>query len=195
MNLPNKLTLARILLSPVFMVFLLIDNVYSRYFATLIFLIAALTDLYDGYIARKYGVVTGFGKFMDPLADKILVSTAFISFVALGYVKAWMILVIIVREFFITGLRSLAAYKGMVIMPTILAQVKTFSQMTVIIIILIFTNLETTFFRLGYNWSFFYNPIIFKVFDLLVFVSMLLTVGTGVDYLVKNIPLLKGVLK
>jgi len=195
MNLPNKLTLARILLSPVFMVFLLIDNVYSRYFATLIFLIAALTDLYDGYIARKYGVVTGFGKFMDPLADKILVSTAFISFVALGYVKAWMILVIIVREFLITGLRSLAAYKGMVIMPTVLAQVKTFSQMTVIIIILIFTNLETTFFRLGYNWSFFYNPMIFKIFDLLVFVSMLLTVGTGIDYLVKNIPLLKGVLK
>jgi CDP-diacylglycerol--glycerol-3-phosphate 3-phosphatidyltransferase len=71
MNLPNKLTLARILLSPVFMVFFLVNNVYSRYFATLIFLVAALTDLYDGYIARKYGVVTGFGKFMDPLADKI----------------------------------------------------------------------------------------------------------------------------
>jgi len=195
MNLPNKLTLARILLSPVFMVFLLIDNVYSRYFATLIFLIAALTDLYDGYIARKYGVVTGFGKFMDPLADKILVSTAFISFVALGYVKAWMILVIIVREFLITGLRSLAAYKGMVIMPTILAQVKTFSQMLVIMIILVFTNLKTTLVPLGYNWSFFSNPTIFKLFDLLIFISMLLTVGTGIDYLVKNIPLLKGVLK
>ncbi len=195
MNLPNKLTSARILLSPVFMIFFLIDNVYSRYFATLIFLVAALTDLYDGYIARKYGVVTGFGKFMDPLADKILVSTAFISFVALGYVKAWMILVIIVREFFITGLRSLAAYKGMVIMPTILAQVKTFSQMTVIAIILIFTNIETTLVPLGYNWSFLFNPTIYRIFDILVFISMLLTVVTGIDYLIKNIPLLKGVLK
>jgi CDP-diacylglycerol--glycerol-3-phosphate 3-phosphatidyltransferase len=195
MNLPNKLTLARILLSPVFMVFFLIDNVYSRYFATLIFLVAALTDLYDGYIARKYGVVTGFGKFMDPLADKILVSTAFISFVALGYVKAWMILVIIVREFFITGLRSMAAYKGMVIMPTILAQVKTFSQMLVIMIILVFTDLETTLVPLGYTWSFLFNPTIYKLFDILVFISMLLTVVTGIDYLIKNIPLLKGVLK
>jgi CDP-diacylglycerol--glycerol-3-phosphate 3-phosphatidyltransferase len=195
MNLPNKLTIARILLSPVFMIFFLIDNVYSRYFATLIFLVAALTDLYDGYIARKYRVVTGFGKFMDPLADKILVSTAFISFVALGYVKAWMILVIIVREFFITGLRSLAAYKGMVIMPTILAQVKTFSQMTVIAIILIFTNLETTLVPLGYGWNFLFNPTIYRTFDILVFISMLLTVVTGIDYLIKNIPLLKGVLK
>ena len=195
MNLPNKLTLARILLSPVFMVFFLVNNVYSRYFATLIFLVAALTDLYDGYIARKYGVVTGFGKFMDPLADKILVSTALISFVALGYVKAWMILVIIVREFFITGLRSLAAYKGMVIMPTILAQVKTFSQMLVISIILIFTNLKTTLLPLGYNWSIFTGPQVFRLFDLLIFISMLLTLGTGIDYLVKNIPLLKGVLK
>ena len=195
MNLPNKLTLARILLSPVFMVFFLVNNVYSRYFATLIFLFAALTDLYDGYIARKYGVVTGFGKFMDPLADKILVSTAFISFVALGYVKAWMILVIIVREFFITGLRSLAAYKGMVIMPTILAQVKTFSQMLVISIILIFTNLKTTLLPLGYEWNIFTSPQVFRLFDLLVFISMLLTLGTGIDYLVKNIPLLKGVLK
>jgi CDP-diacylglycerol--glycerol-3-phosphate 3-phosphatidyltransferase len=195
MNLPNKLTIARILLSPVFMVFFLVNNVYSRFFATIIFLFAALTDLYDGYIARKYGVVTGFGKFMDPLADKILVSTAFISFVALGYVKAWMILVMIVREFFITGLRSLAAYKGMVIMPTVLAQVKTFSQMLVISIILIFTNLKTTMVPLGYNWSFLTSPMVFKIFDLLVFISMLLTVGTGIDYLVKNIPLLKGVLK
>jgi CDP-diacylglycerol--glycerol-3-phosphate 3-phosphatidyltransferase len=177
------------------MVFFLVNNVYSRYFATLIFLFAALTDLYDGHIARKYGVVTGFGKFMDPLADKILVSTALISFVALGYVKAWMILVIIVREFFITGLRSLAAYKGMVIMPTILAQVKTFSQMLVISIILIFTNLKTTLLPLGYNWSIFTGPQVFRLFDLLIFISMLLTLGTGIDYLVKNIPLLKGVLK
>jgi CDP-diacylglycerol--glycerol-3-phosphate 3-phosphatidyltransferase len=195
MNLPNKLTLARIILSPVFMIFFLIDNTYSRYFATLIFSLAALTDLYDGYLARKTGVITGFGKFMDPLADKILVSTAFISFVALGLVKAWMILIIIVREFLITGFRSLAAYKGVVILPSILAQWKTASQMVIIVIMLLFTNLKTTLIPLGYNWVLFSSPWTYKVFDGLVFLSMLLTVGTGIDYLVKNGFLLKGVLK
>jgi len=195
MNLPNKLTLLRILLSPVFMVFLLVDNVYSRYFATLIFLVAALTDIYDGYLARKTGVVTGFGKFMDPLADKILTSTAFISFVALGYVKAWMILIIIVREFFITGLRTVAAYKGIVIMPSFMSQLKTATQMVVIVIILLYTNIATTFSQIGQNPSFFHSASVFKVFDGMVFIAMALTVGTGIDYLIKNASMLKGVLK
>jgi CDP-diacylglycerol--glycerol-3-phosphate 3-phosphatidyltransferase len=112
MSLPNLLTLSRIILSPVYMVLFLIENPYSRLAATIVFVVAALTDLLDGYLARKRGITTGFGKFMDPLADKILVSTAFISFVNLGYAKTWMISVIIVREFLITGLRSLAAYRG-----------------------------------------------------------------------------------
>jgi len=195
MNLPNKLTVLRILLSPVFMVFFLIDNIYSRYFATFVFLIAALTDIYDGYLARKTGVVTGFGKFMDPLADKILTATAFISFVALGYVKAWMILIIIVREFFITGLRTIAAYKGIVIMPSLMSQFKTAAQMVVIVIILLYTNIATTVTQMGHNYPFFHNPMIFKIFDGMVFIAMVLTVGTGIDYLIKNASILKGVLK
>ena len=89
MNLPNKLTMARIILSPIFMVAFLINNIYTRYLALFIFAVAALTDMYDGHLARKTGVVTSFGKFMDPLADKLLTSTAFIAFVALGYVKSW----------------------------------------------------------------------------------------------------------
>jgi CDP-diacylglycerol--glycerol-3-phosphate 3-phosphatidyltransferase len=117
MNTPNKLTLCRIILSPIFMVFFLMDNVYSRALSLVIFAVASFTDLWDGHLARKYGIITGFGKFMDPLADKILTSTAFISFAALGYVKAWMIMLIVFREFFITGLRSLAAYRGLVISP------------------------------------------------------------------------------
>jgi CDP-diacylglycerol--glycerol-3-phosphate 3-phosphatidyltransferase len=177
------------------MVFFLVDNIYSRYFATLVFLIAALTDLYDGYLARKTGVVTGFGKFMDPLADKILTSTAFISFVALGYVKTWMILIIIVREFSITGLRTIAAYKGIVIMPSFMSQLKTATQMVVIVIILLYTNVATTLTRMGHNPSFFHNPWIFGIFDGMVFIAMVLTVGTGLDYLIKNASLLKGVLK
>lgn len=195
MNLPNKLTITRIILAPIFMIFFLIDNVYSRYFSTFIFIVATLTDLYDGYLARKTGVITGFGKFMDPLADKILTSTAFISFVALGYVKAWMILIIIVREFLVTGLRSIAAYKGVVILPSILAQWKTVCQMTVIVIILIYINLKATLLPLGYNWSILTSNSTYKIFDGMIFLIMLLTVGTGIDYLVKNAFVLKGVLK
>ncbi len=195
MNLPNKLTIARIILAPFFMIFLLIDNVYLRYLSTLLFVVAALTDLYDGYLARKTGVITGFGKFMDPLADKILVSTAFISFVALGYVRTWMVLVIILREFLVTGLRSLAAYKGVVILPSYLAQWKTACQMTVIIIILIYINLKSTLIPSGYNWTIFTTDSAQRVFDVMVFVTMLLTVVTGIDYLIKNAFLLKGVLK
>ncbi|KPL02730.1 MAG: hypothetical protein AMJ73_08335 [candidate division Zixibacteria bacterium SM1_73] len=195
MNLPNKLTITRIILAPIFMIFFLVDNVYSRYFSTFIFIVAALTDLYDGYLARKTGVITGFGKFMDPLADKILTSTAFISFVALGYVRAWMILIIVVREFLVTGLRSIAAYKGVVILPSILAQWKTACQMTVIAIILIYINLEATLLPLGYNWSILTTDSIYEVFDAMVFFTMLMTVGTGIDYLIKNAFLLKGVLK
>jgi len=195
MNLPNKITLGRIIAAPFFMIFLLIDNMYVRYLATLLFITAALTDAYDGYLARKTGVVTGFGKFMDPLADKILVSTAFIAFVALGYVKTWMILLIILREFLVTGLRSLAAYKGVLIMPSYVAKWKTGCQMFVIILILVYINLKSTLVPLGYNWSIFTGDSIYVVFDVMIFITMLLTVGTGIDYLVKSAFLLKGVLK
>jgi CDP-diacylglycerol--glycerol-3-phosphate 3-phosphatidyltransferase len=195
MNLPNKLTLARIILAPFFMAFLLIDNVYSRYLATLIFIIAALTDAYDGYLARKTGVITGFGKFMDPLADKILVTTAFISFVALEYVQAWMVLVIILREFLVTGLRSLAAYKGVVILPSYLAKWKTGCQMSVIVIILVYVNIESTLLLAGHNWSLITSGTAFHAFDIMIFITMLLTVITGIDYVIKNAFLIKGVLK
>jgi CDP-diacylglycerol--glycerol-3-phosphate 3-phosphatidyltransferase len=173
----------------------LIDNVYSRYLATLIFIIAALTDAYDGYLARKTGVITGFGKFMDPLADKILVSTAFISFVALGYVQTWMVLVIILREFLVTGLRSLAAYKGVVILPSYLAKWKTGCQMSVIVIILVYVNIESTLLLAGHNWSLITTGTAFHAFDIMIFITMLLTVITGIDYVIKNAFLIKGVLK
>lgn len=195
MNLPNQLTVARIILSPVFMILFLIDNIYSRVLSLLIFVIAALTDLYDGYLARKTGVITGFGKFMDPLADKILASTALICFASLGYAATWMVLAIIVREFLITGLRSLAAYKGIVILPSVMAQVKTFLQMAVILIILFYINLKMILLPNGYQWSIFFSPWTERVFHGLIFVTMLVTVGSGIDYLIKNAPLLRGVMK
>ena len=139
--------------------------------------------------------MTGFGKFMDPLADKILVSTAFISFVNLGYARGWMVTTIIVREFFIIGLRSVAAYKGMVITPSYAAKWKTASQMVVISCVLVFINLKTWLVPAGYHWAMFYSPLTNQVFDVMILITVLLTVGTGLDYLVKSSGMLKGLLK
>jgi CDP-diacylglycerol---glycerol-3-phosphate 3-phosphatidyltransferase len=111
MNLPNRLTVLRLLLLPVFMTFTYTDNVYTRILALLIFIGAGVTDLYDGYLARKYNLITPLGVFLDPLADKLIVTAAFISFVDMpeAHVPAWMVVLIVGREFLITGLRSLAA--------------------------------------------------------------------------------------
>lgn len=195
MNWPNRLTLTRILLAPVFMIFFLIEGVWPRLIALIIFVIAAITDMIDGWIARKYNITTGFGKFMDPLADKILTSIALISFVMLGYAKNWMVLPIIIREFFIMGLRSLAAYKGIVISSTWWAKCKTFVQMTAIGLILLYINLQTFVPAMGGQWGILTNPHVTTFFDILIFVAMFITVATGIDYLVKYFYLLKNVLK
>jgi CDP-diacylglycerol--glycerol-3-phosphate 3-phosphatidyltransferase len=197
MNFPNILTVARIVLSPVFMVLIIFENFYARLAATIVFIIAALTDVADGYYARKLGHPTGFGRFMDPLADKILVSTAFLSFVTLGYARGWMVIIIVVREFLITGLRSMAAYRGMVISPSILAKWKTVSQMTAIAVILVYANVEPLVFNS--------NPVLpawdipltgwrCNLFDIILAVPLILTVWTGIDYLLKSGGLLKGML-
>lgn len=195
MNLPNLLTISRICLSPVYMVLFMIENPYSRLAATIVFIIAASTDILDGYLARRMGSMTGFGKFMDPLADKILVSTAFISFVNLGYAKGWMVTIIIVREFIITGLRSLAAYKGMVITPSFVAQWKTATQMIVISCILVYINLETLLVPAGHDWAMFYSPLTSTVFDGMILITVVLAVASGVGYLLKSGGLLKGMLR
>ncbi|MBD3232754.1 MAG: CDP-diacylglycerol--glycerol-3-phosphate 3-phosphatidyltransferase [candidate division Zixibacteria bacterium] len=195
MNLPNKLTISRILLSPVFMVFFIIENRITRAISLVVFTVAALTDLYDGYLARKYNIATNFGKFMDPLADKILTSTALISFVGLGYAKAWMVLPIIVREFLITGLRSLAAYKGQVIMASFLAKAKTASQMVAIVFLLIVINGETILGPVTKDIIFFNTEEMQIYFDIVIFISMILAVYTGLDYIVKSFPMIKNLVK
>jgi CDP-diacylglycerol--glycerol-3-phosphate 3-phosphatidyltransferase len=197
MNIPNILTIARILLSPVFMVLIIFENFYARLAATSVFIIAALTDLADGYYARKLGHPTGFGRFMDPLADKILVSTAFLSFVSLGYARGWMVIIIVVREFLITGLRSMAAYRGMVISPSILAKWKTVSQMLAIAIILVYANVEALFSRINPSmpvWIMPWTGWHYNLFDLILAVPLILTLWTGIDYLFKSGGLLKGML-
>lgn len=195
MNLPNKLTLARIALSPVFMALILIEDTRAKLASLIVFVIAALTDLGDGYFARKTGRITGFGKFMDPLADKILASTALISLVALGYVHGWMVVTIVAREFLITGIRSMAAYRGMLITPSFWARIKTVLQMITISVILLFVYLKAMLVPLGYNWRMFDSPTTIWVFDIMMFVTMVVTVATGIHYLVRHAPLIKNIVR
>jgi CDP-diacylglycerol--glycerol-3-phosphate 3-phosphatidyltransferase len=195
MNTPNKLTLLRIIIAPVFMYFFLLDNYWLRLVGLGLFIVAALTDLADGYYARKYGIITGFGKFMDPLADKVLVSCALVAFIALGYVSPLPVMLIIGREFFLTGLRLMAAYRGVVIPPTWWAKVKTFLQLSVVGVIMGYVVLLSS---LEYVDSPFRQQLVFDHyfwFNLLMWITATITVVTGIDYLVKYFFMIKSVLK
>ncbi len=171
MNLPNKLTVFRVLLIPFFVLFTLADLVpgYSKYIAVAIFIVASLTDLLDGHIARKYNLVTNFGKFMDPLADKLLVSAALICLVSTEMLPAWMVIVIISREFIISGFRLVASDNGVVIAASYWGKWKTTIQMVMIVVLLL--DLGGIFDPIG---------------QILVWASLILTVVSLLDYLVKN---------
>lgn len=195
MNTPNKLTLLRIILAPFFMFFFLIDSFYMRLIALFLFVIAALTDLADGHYARKYGIITGFGKFMDPLADKILVSSALVSFIALAYVSPLPVILIIGREFSITGLRLLAAYRGVVIPPTWGAKVKTFLQMSVVGVVMAYICLVTTLKHFNAEYAP-VNAFDYQLyFNVLLWVTAVITVWTGVDYIIKYYYMIRTALK
>lgn len=195
MNTPNKLTLLRIIIAPLFMYFFIIDDFYMRLVALGLFIIAALTDLADGYYARKYGIITGFGRFMDPLADKILVSSALISFIALGYVSPLPVMLIIGREFAITGLRLLAAYRGVVILPSWWAKVKTFAQLSIVGLVLGYITLINFL-------QYYHNPAIsffefdyYFYFNLILWITAILTLWTGANYIYRYFYMIKAVLK
>ncbi|KAA3633621.1 MAG: CDP-diacylglycerol--glycerol-3-phosphate 3-phosphatidyltransferase [Calditrichaeota bacterium] len=195
MNTPNKLTILRIIIAPIFIYFFVIEDFYMRLIALGLFIIAALTDLADGYFARKYGIITGFGKFMDPLADKILVAAALISFISLRYVTALPVFLIIGREFAITGLRLLAAYRGVVISPTWWAKAKTFLQLTLVGVILAYiTLMDALYFYNSGAVSLFEFDYRFY-FNIMMWVTAVVTVGTGIDYSVKYFYMIKTVLK
>lgn len=177
MNLPNKLTIFRVILIPFFVVFLLLDpsNQTYRYIADAIFIIASLTDMLDGKIARKYNLVTNFGKFMDPLADKLLVSAAMIYLIATGQLAAWIVIVIISREFIISGFRLIASDNGIVIAASYWGKFKTVFQMLMIIVLI--ANIQMPFFTvLG---------------TILIYVALVLTIVSLIDYIVKNKDVLK----
>lgn len=167
MNLPNKLTILRILLVPFFVCCLLIKFPFSNIVATFIFILASVTDTLDGYIARKYNLVTDFGKFADPIADKILVVSACVCLVELGTIPAWSVLIIIFREFIVSGLRMSAASKNVVIPADKLGKLKTLTQMIALILLMS-------------GWlNYFYLPYI------LYYISVILTFISGVMYMVK----------
>lgn len=173
MNLPNKLTVLRVIMIPVFLVFLLTDCAggASKYIAAAVFVLASLTDMLDGKIARKYNLVTNFGKFMDPLADKLLVCSALIAFVELGYLPAWIVIIIISREFIISGFRLIAADKGVVIAANYWGKFKTTFQMIMTILLIL---------QLDY-------PYADTVEWIFVYIALALTVISLVDYIYKNI--------
>jgi CDP-diacylglycerol--glycerol-3-phosphate 3-phosphatidyltransferase len=195
MNMPNKLTLSRIILSPVFIIFFLMDNPMARLAGFFIYCFAALTDLIDGHYARKYGVITGFGKFMDPLADKILVTSALIALVALGSVRAWMVVLIVAREFYVTGIRSLAAYRGAVIVPSFWAKAKTVLQMTTITFILLIVTLDTLLSQSANPARMLLHFDRQFVYDLAMGLTTALTLYTGLDYTFKYYSMIKNLLR
>lgn len=169
MNLPNKITLARILLVPVVMMFLL---TLQEWLALAVFLLAALTDGLDGYIARKKRLITNMGKFLDPLADKLLISAVLIVLVQLQRLDAWMAILIISREFAVTGLRLVAAADGLVIAASRMGKLKTVSQI-VAISLLILDNFPFS------HWG-------LPLADMAIWLAVILTVVSGIEYFLKN---------
>lgn len=172
MNLANKITLVRVILVPIFMLVLYSDIPNSTYIAGWIFIIASLTDTLDGYIARSRKLVTNFGKFVDPLADKILVSAALILLVELGKIPGWVVVLIIAREFTITGFRILAASEGVNIAASSLGKIKTITQLLAIVLLL-FNNFP-------------FNKVNFPLDMIMLYISLFFTVLSGIDYIYKN---------
>ncbi len=172
MNLPNKLTIFRVILIPFFLLFLYTDfwGNANSYVAIAIFIIASLTDLLDGKIARKYNLVTNFGKFMDPLADKLLVCSAMIALVDLGKLQGWIVIIIIAREFIISGFRLIASDNGVVIAASYWGKFKTTFQM--IMIILLTLDLQL--------------PYMTVVNNVIVYIALALTIISLLDYIFKN---------
>lgn len=184
MNLPNKLTILRIFMIPVFLLVLLcplgLDGQIARYIATAIFCIASFTDCLDGYIARKFDLVTNFGKFMDPLADKLLVCSAMIALIgiedAVVPLPSIVVIIIIAREFIITGFRTIAAEQNIVIAAGVWGKLKTICQMFMLIVLLL--NIDNIYFKAAGN--------------ILIYASLVLAIVSAVDYIMKNRQVLKG---
>lgn len=177
MNLPNKLTILRVILIPFFVFFMMAPYFegYGNYIAVAIFIVASLTDMLDGKIARKYNLVTNFGKFMDPLADKLLVCSAMICLIETGQLAAWIVIIIIAREFIISGFRLVASDNGVVIAASYWGKFKTTFQMLMVIVLILDIQ----------------NQVFYILGVVLTYIALILTIVSLIDYIVKNKDVLK----
>jgi len=195
MNLPNKISMARIFMIPVFLVVLLVDIpgirfdvpgvevAFYRYIAAVIFLAAAFTDFLDGYYARKYNQITDLGKFLDPLSDKLLVMAAMLYLVGIDLLPSWIVVIILAREFIVSGFRTMAARRGIVMAADVWGKVKTVFQIIMITYILIEVSGLDNITGLGFN--------LFGMIDTMLVVATIgLTLVSGVLYIIKNIHVL-----
>lgn len=185
MNISNKLTVSRVILTFVFMYFLFARWTGARYFAFLTFLVACLTDYFDGYFARKEGGITDFGKLMDPIADKILVLAAFLAFVELELIPAWTVVIIMAREVTVTGLRIAALSKGKVIEAEEAGKHKTVSQMIAIFMILIFLMLRETGRYFAF-WNADTEKWVLNLIFIVMLVTVVLTLTSGISFFIRN---------
>ena len=184
MNTPNILSLIRIILTPLFIILLFADFKMAKVFALLVFAIAAITDAYDGHLARKYNQITPEGKFLDPLADKILVLSAFISFAFINIIDFWMVGIIIFRDLFVTGLRFIMSSSGFEFVTSKLSKYKTAFQLTIIILTLIFISIE------GLDINIFIPTIViikeYKIIYMLTAFTAIFSAYTGILYVYAN---------
>lgn len=192
MNLPNKLSMIRIIAIPLVMLFMLPISIYGfspdrwnnfitsygMIVAGIIFVIASLTDFADGYIARKYNLITDLGKFLDALADKMLVISILLAFIELGRISAWPVMIICLREFMVTGIRLIASKDGVVMAAKMLGKIKTTTQM----IAITFLMFEFVFIKLGLAVT-----TVTIIGDILFYISVVMTIVSGMDYLLKNL--------
>ena len=184
MAIPNILTVMRIFLTPFFIICLFSDFFGAQLWALVIFIVASITDAYDGYLARKNNMVTNTGRFLDPLADKILVSSAFISFSIMGLIDIWMVALIIFRDLFVMGLRFLMSRSGFIMITSKIAKSKTGVQVGIIIFTLLFITLK------GFNWVLLEDYLIFineyEIVYYLTMIAVIFTVYTGYAYIQEN---------
>lgn len=193
MNLPNKLSLSRILFAFIFIVVIFLPGFWPKIVALVVFSIASLTDLLDGRIARQMHLITDLGKLIDPLADKILMTAAFISFVQMGLVASWMVVIIISREFAVTGLRLVASAKGKLIAASTAGKHKTVSQFVVVFLILVLLIIQEMMVDSGVSLKVMDTYLYW--FDLIILIGMLVTTAftviSGYLYISDNMDLLK----
>ncbi len=182
MNTPNKLTVLRIIMTPFFLAALMLDFPHHHLVALVLFATASITDLIDGKLARKYNLITDFGKFLDPLADKMLTTAAFLAFIELGigYGITWITFIILIREFLITSLRLISAGKGKVVAANMWGKLKTVAQMSSIVFIL-----ASQYFMTLFNVPL-ANQIINIITNVVLWVSAVLTVISGMTYVMQN---------